>query len=683
MYITFGFIEHLYRTASSHRKSLYNLYSIAVGTGLWAIHFINLLIFHGNQVFAIYSLSLCISWLVAIGIGFILCAIASKKVITFKQLTFGVVIIGLGSYLLFYLALSGLNNSNSLWQFTTSISFDTLSLVIAFCVALGSALFCLAALSWMKDYVGDSKLIIKLVFSLIMGITIIAVHATFNASVSVQTHIQPAFNMLLADKTLLVIVIALGLVCLFLLAFIAAIHYEKFGVSAFQNSIMDQQMNHDAASSSYKDPLTQLPNRRAFQRELETAVKRSARAGSTIALAYIDLDHFKPINDNYGHHVGDAVLISVAQRLNAAVRLCDSVARLGGDEFVALIEEIKTDEDIMPVVERIVQSIKVPFLVNGQQIEISCSVGIAVYPRDGDIEKLMICADTAMYKAKENGKNQFKFFDSEIESASNLMQQMQRDLQSAIKNHQFSLEFHPKVQCKTQSMVGAEALIRWNHPTKGVILPTTFIPAAERFGLINQINDWVIEESCRAIHRAKETGIDLKISINLARQQFRNPRLVDDILRLRKHYKIPSENLMFEIKGTTAIKNERQFKHLLRQFKAANIKIALDDFGSHQFSLSHLQHLNIDEVKLDKIFIAQINENKASRALVDAVIRLAHALDLNVVAEGVETQAQRQALVELGCDQMQGYLFSKPLSEQKLLKLLSQLNSNFESTGYF
>ena len=243
--------------------------------------------------------------------------------------------------------------------------------------------------------------------------------------------------------------------------------------------------------------------------------------------------------------------------------------------------------------------------------------------------------------------------------------------------------FHPKVHCKTQSPIGAEALIRWNHPTKGVILPITFIPAAERFGLINQINDWVIEEGCRAIHRARENGVDLKISINLARQQFRNPQLVDEILHLRKRYKIPTENLMFEIKETTAIKNEGQFKHLLRQFKAANIKVALDDFGSHQFSLSYLQHLNIDEIKLDKIFIAQINENKASRALVDAVIRLAHALELNVVAEGVETEAQRQALVELGCDQMQGYLFSKPLSEQKLLKLFKQLNSNFESTGQF
>ncbi len=682
MYVSFGFIQHLYRTASIHRKALLKLYSIAVGSGLWAIHFINLLIFHGDQVFSIFSLAMCASWLVAVSIGFALCAIASKKVISLKQFMMGGIIIGLGSYLMFYLALSGLNKTNSLWNFTTSVSFNGLSLFIALGVSLSAGVVCLATLSWMKDYVGKNKLLIKLIFSLMTGITILAVHTAFNASVSLQTHIlqHAAIN---TDKTLLAIVIALGLVCLFLVAFVVALYYEKFGVSAFQISIMDRQKAPDTASSGYKDALTQLPNRRAFQRELEAAAKRSARTSTTIAIAYIDLDHFKPINDTYGHHIGDAVLISVANRLNTAVRVCDSVARIGGDEFVALIEDIKSDEDIIPIVERIVQSIKEPFWVEGQLIEISCSVGIAVYPRDGNLEKLMICADAAMYKAKQDGKNQFRFFDAEIESASDLMLEMQRDLQFAIKHHQFELVFQPKVNCKTQSPVGVEALIRWNHPSKGVLLPTDFIPAAERFSLINPINEWVIEEGCRVIHRAKTAGLDLKVSINLAPQQFRNTQLVDEILRLRKRYKIPSANLMFEIKETTAIKNEGQFKHLLRQFKAADIKVALDDFGSHQFSLSYLQHLNIDEVKLDKVFIAQINENKASRALVDAVIRLAHALDLNVVAEGVETEAQREALVDLDCDQMQGYLLCKPLSEKKLLQLFTQLSSNFETTGQF
>lgn len=672
MYVTFGFVEKLYRTASQHRAILFNVYSIAIGTGLWAIHFINLLIFHGNQAFEVFSLAIFASWLVALSIGYTVCATSNKKVMTFNRLTFSGLVIGLGSYLMFYLSLSGLNETNNLWNLSTNISFYPISLLIALSTALGAGVLSLATLSWIKNYIGDNKLLIKIIFSVITGIAILAIHATFNTSVHVQSQIVES-QILLADKTLSEVLISLGLICLFLLAFVVALYYEKFNASTLKYRL-NTQNSTDSANSGFKDPLTQLPNRRAFKRELETAIKRSERASSTIALAYIDLDHFKPINDSYGHHVGDAVLMLVSQRLNAAVRVCDSVARIGGDEFVALIEEIKSDEDIIPILERIVNSIKEPFLVSGQQIDISCSVGIAVYPRDGDMERLMISADAAMYKAKENGKNQFKFFDSEIESASDKMLEMHRDLQSAVKNSEFSLEFQPKVNCKNQSLEGAEALIRWNHPTKGVILPITFIPAAERFGLINQINDWVVEEGCRAIRRAKDDGVDLKLSINLARQQFRNPNLVDKILQLRKRYKIPAANLMFEIKETTAIKNENQFKHLLLQFKAAEIKVALDDFGSQQFSLSYLQHLNINEIKLDKVFIGQINENKASRALVDAVIRLAHALDLNVVAEGVETEAQREALADLGCNQMQGYLISKPISERKLLNLFKQLN---------
>ncbi|MES2636666.1 MAG: EAL domain-containing protein [Pseudomonadota bacterium] len=683
MYITFGFIDRLYRTTSKNRNILFAVYSIAIGTGLWAIHFINLLIFHNHSVINIFSVDMLEAWLIALLIGLTLCYAASKKVVALANLMLSGAVIGFGSYAMFYSALTGLNKTNSFSSATTLITFEPLSLLIALSVAFIASIISLAITSWMKDYAGENKTLIKFIFSSITGTTILAIHAIFNTSVTLHTQATQLPAAAFTDKTMLALVITLGLVCLFLITFVIALYYEKFGVSTFQISMMERPNNADTSNNGYKDPLTKLPNRRAFQRELEVAVKRSSRASSTIALAYIDLDHFKPINDNFGHHVGDAVLLSVAKRLNAAVRVCDSVARIGGDEFVALIEEIKSDEDIIPIVERIVQSIKEPFIVENHQIDISCSVGIAVYPRDGDIDKLMVCADAAMYKAKEDGKNQFRFFDSEIESASDQMLEMQRDLRFAIENNEFSLVFQPKVSCKTQSPVGAEALIRWNHPTRGVVLPITFMPAAERFGLINQINDWVIEEGCRTIYRARNAGIDLNISINLARQQFRNPNLVDEILHLRKRYKISADSLMFEIKETTAVRNEAQFKHLLRQFKAADIKVALDDFGSHQFSLSYLQHLNIDEIKLDKIFIAEINENRASRALVDAVIRLAHALGLNVVAEGVETEAQREALVDLNCNHMQGYLFSKPLSEEKLLKLFKGLSVNFESTGQF
>ncbi len=450
--------------------------------------------------------------------------------------------------------------------------------------------------------------------------------------------------------------------------------------AALRTSLSSRQKYVDIGHIGYKDALTKLPNRHAFQYQLEAAAKRCTRVGNTIALAYIDLDHFKPVNDSFGHHVGDIILTSVARRLQAAVRGCDSVARLGGDEFVVLFEEIKSREDIIPIVERIISSFRDPFLIDRHQIEMSCSIGIALYPYDSDIEKLMINADAAMYKAKEDGRNQFKFFDSEIESETDSLLEMQYDLHAAIENNQFSLAFQPKVDSKTRSLAGAEALIRWNHPTKGIIPPQEFIPVAEHFGLINQINGWVIEEACRAICRAKALGIDLNLSVNLSHQQFRNTFLVDETVKWLNQYGVPTQNLTFEIKETAANRNEAQFKLLLAKFKAASIKIALDDFGLHPFTLTYLQNLEVDELKLDKIFISKIDQDKTSNALIDAVIRLAHALNFNVVAEGVETEAQRDLLTELGCDHMQGYLFSEPVSEDKLFLQFKQLEIHFEAT---
>jgi diguanylate cyclase len=677
MFSVYDFINRLYRTEAANRTYLLPAYAAAVGTGLWGIHFINLMAMHDGSHFDFVKLPVFLSLLLALVAAFTILYIASQKFIPIKFLASGGLTTGICYYALNYFSLGTLYN-------LSNISLEPALALCTLLMAIAVATLIIILFAWMKDYAGENPILVKLIFSLVAFAAVLGVHMTFNASVSLVNadHIVTTASDI-ASKKMLGIIIAMALLCLFLLAFVVAIFYEELGVNSFKLSLLNFQDGPNAAAANLKDSLTQLPNRRAFQHNIEAAARRSVRTNTTMALAYIDLDHFKPINDQFGHHVGDAVLITVAERLNAAVRGCDSLARLGGDEFVALLEDIDSDEDIIAIAERIVSSIKEPIFVSQQQIDISCSVGIAVYPRDGDIDKLMISADAAMYKAKENGKNQFKFFDVEIELASDQILEMQRDLRLALANNEFSLVFQPKVDCKTQSPVGAEALIRWNHPTKGLILPITFMPAAERFGLVNQINDWVIEESCRAIYRAKKAKLDLNISINLSRQQFRNSSLVGDVIKVLKRYNVAASRLTFEVKEITAIKNEAQFKRLLAQFKAANIKVALDDFGSQPFSLTYLQNIQVDELKLDKVFVAQVDENPASRVLVDAVIRLAHALNLSVVAGGVETEAQRVALAELGCDHMQGYLFSKPISEQKLIKLFKQLITNYESSGQF
>ena len=656
MFATFGFIERLYLSTARGRQILLPIYATAIGTGLWGIHLINWLAFHSEVSFNLSNTFIFTSWLAALFVGFITCYVTSKKTIPLSLLVSSGLVAGLSGYAMYYLCTISLS--------ATSISVVPISAFVALLLSVCVSILSIITLSWMKIYTGENKTLIKITFSLVTGIAIIGLHLAFSASIVAQVNsIMPTASEI-SDKKLLAAFISLAIVCLFLLVFVAAMYYEKQSKKTFKFSATIQQKN--AVVLEIKDGLTNLPNRAAFRQLLETTAIRNKTGGKTIALAYIDLDHFKPINDKFGHHVGDNVLMVVAERLQAAVRGCDVVARLGGDEFAALIDDIESDQDIIPIVERILQSIHVPIFVYGQKIEISCSIGVALYPQDGDIEKLIICADTAMYKAKENGKNQVKFYDSEIASASNKTLELQRDLRAAIKKQQFTLMFQPKLDCQSQLFVGAEALIRWNHPTKGLILPADFISAVEQFGLIDYINDWVIENACAAIQQARQHGLDLHLSINLSHQQFRNSTLVEKTLNWLTKFDVPAQNITFEIKETLAVNSEMQFKALLNQIKAANIKIALDDFGLHPFTLNYLKDLHVNEVKLDKSFISKIGESNTIEALVDGMIHLAHKLNFNVVAEGIETEAQREAVVKMGCNHMQGYLFSKPLTEADL-----------------
>ena len=672
LYYSCSFITRLYLVAPADRSTLLPIYSMTIGCMLFCMDNLNWVAMNpivGAQISVPMILG---SLFAAIFATFNVFSNASEKRLPFSTLINRGFIVGLSSYAMFYLSFASRHPVND-------ISMDINSLFIALLSATCISTIVIFYYFKMKTTANDDPTFTKALYSLGVGALIVALYAIFNTTLGVQQEILTVTHAV-NHRELIATIFSLCIACLLFITYTAPKYLQQIKAKL---SVFNVISDRDYDGLHAKDALTQLPNRHGFEEHLNAAVKRSARVGKTIALAYIDLDHFKPINDNYGHHVGDAVLILVAERLNKTVRACDYVARLGGDEFVAIIEDISLDEDITPIISRVVSAIKETFHIDNHHIEISCSVGVAVYPGDGDIQKLMVCADAAMYKAKENGKNQFKFFDAEIELASDQMQEMHRDLCQAIENDEFILLYQPKIDCKTQLPIGAEALIRWNHPTKGLLLPDVFLPAAERFGLLSNIHEWVVKEGCHAIYRAKKLGINLNISINLAHQQFRNPNLVVNILTILSQHDISSSNLTFEIKETTAVNNEVQFLALLEDFKDANIKVALDDFGSHNFNLSYLQNLSVNEVKLDRIFIAQMSDNKASHALVDAVIRLAHALNLNVVAEGVETEAQRKALTELGCNHMQGYLFSSAVSEKKLMALFIQNNLYYDATGQF
>ncbi len=667
--IAFDFVRRLYLYTISTKRIMLPVYSFVVATAIWGNHYLVSLSFHADAKLSSPVLAIA-GWLFSAMIAFGLLFVSSQSNSKIWHFLLYGFIASFCDLALFYCSSTSLHESSI-------IKFDYALTFIA--TTISGTLTALISLKfyWVRNYEGKHPNMIKVLVAIAIALGILAIHLAFESAVSHKAEFVSS-SISQTNQQLTGISIGLGMLCLFMMLFIFTLFFEKHGTLLLNFGFLSLFKKIDIQIDNILDPLTNLPNRIGFQHNLDNAISRSQRSGKTIALAFIDLDHFKPINDNYGHQVGDVVLASSANRLNAAVRGCDSLARIGGDEFIAIIEGIKSNEDIFPIVERIVHSINQPFLIDNQKIEISCSVGVAIYPGDGDTDKLMACADAAMYKAKENGKNQFKFYDAEIELAADKMLELQRDLMLALENEEFSLVFQPKVDCKTMSPIGAEAFIRWNHPTKGLLHPKHFIHAAERFGLINQINNWVIEEACVAIYRAKESDIDLNLSINLSRIQFRNSSLVDETIKCLDKYGVPAQNLTLEIKETTAVRNEAQFKLLIAKFKTANIKIALDDFGLNPFTLEYLQELHVDELKLDNVFVAKVNENPDSHALVDAVIRLAHAFNLNVVAEGVETETQRKALAELGCDHMQGYLYSKPIPEAELLHLLKSPALNFE-----
>ncbi len=664
--IAFSFLDRFYRSEGKVKGIVPISMSFAIGAAIFMNHYIIML---ATNVGAPVTLSWALlhGLLFATGIGACVIYLTAKQTTTSRHLLIGGIISGLCDYGLFYtshVAIHGIESVH-LIPLTTLVA-TTFSMVVITLVLL--------QFQWVKTYAGSYRKVVRTGVAFGVALATLSIHFIFSAAFDHNTIAAPITQYEPTAK-MTAVAAALGMICLFLIAFILVLFYEKQGKKLFNFSLFRSVKDAEIEEYSLQDSLTGLPNRRAFDSHLESAEKRCKRSGKSFAIAYIDLDHFKPINDNYGHHVGDALLNITAERLNTAIRGCDFVARIGGDEFVAILEEIHTEEDVRPIAQRIVDSIKEPYYIDHLNVEISCSIGLAIYPQDGesDIEKLMVCADAAMYKAKDQGKNQYRFYDAEIESANDILLGMQSDLCLAIEKKEFSIAYLPKIDCNTLTAVGAEALIRWNHPTKGEIQPNDFLPAAEHFGLIQEINNWVIDECCSMLAHAKQSDLDLNVSINLSSHQFRDPNLVKNIVKTIRYYDLDSSSISFEIKETVAINNQAQFKSLLGKFREAGIKVILDDFGLLPMSLTYLLDLDIDEVKIDKSFIAMINKDHTALALIDAIFKLTHALDFKATAEGIETEAQQEAIIDLGCDYMQGYLFSKPIKEAELFHLYQKL----------
>jgi diguanylate cyclase (GGDEF)-like protein len=432
-----------------------------------------------------------------------------------------------------------------------------------------------------------------------------------------------------------------------------------------------KELNQELSFTSLHDPLTGLANRSNLQIQLEIAIHNANRNQNMFALLFVDLDHFKNINDTLGHDVGDALLKVVARRFKSTLREKDIIARIGGDEFVIVLTDIQNTYAIEQVINKLLHLFKHEWNILEHNLKLSCSIGVALYPDDThEIEELMKYADIAMYQAKANGRNQFIFFTSELNELVHKEVELTAEMYTALKENEFKLYLQPKMDLNHEQVIGAEALIRWEHPTKGLIPPDAFIPISEKNGFITKLGEWVIYESARiASHIAKEGYQNIHISCNVSVLQLHDFTIVKIIQNALEQYQLDPKLISIEITETVMMEEYKLSIEILKQIKELGIKICMDDFGTGYSSLASLQNLPIDSLKIDKSFVDCISD-KADTTLIDTILAMGNALNLAVIAEGVENEKQKSYLQSHGCNYAQGYLYSKPINEEAFLKYL-------------
>lgn len=452
---------------------------------------------------------------------------------------------------------------------------------------------------------------------------------------------------------------------------------DDFNEMLVQIEVRDQELRSKQNRLDYlahHDTLTSLPNRLLFQDRLHHAISKARRIQQGMALLFLDLDRFKNINDSLGHEVGDQVLQEVAKRLSAIVRESDTLARLGGDEFVITLEQNTESREITIVAQKILQTLSTAFHIDAHELYITASIGISLYPDNGlTSEALMKTADVAMYRAKEKGRNNFQFFTSDMNERAHEALFLENNLRKAIDNRELALHYQPQVEISSGKTTGMEALVRWHHPKHGVIPPNKFIPMAEETGLIIPLGKWVINTACRQTMQWQQAGFPpCKVAVNISPRQFRQSNLVKTVEQALAESGLAANWLELEITENVLIEDATQTIAIMEALNALGVSLAIDDFGTGYSSLSYLHRFPLSKLKIDQSFVQSIGGPAGNHAIVEAIIALARALDLEVIAEGIENQAQIAFLMERGCVYGQGFYFSRPLPvyacEQFLLR---------------
>ncbi|PYD93798.1 EAL domain-containing protein [Pseudomonas syringae pv. pisi] len=635
--------------------------AVAMGVGTWSTHFIGMLAF----VLPIdlgYDVPLVLlSLLIAIGFSGFALWLATLPRLPALQLSLGSLLLGLGISATHYTGMAAMRMQPGI-QYTPWLF--ALSLVIAV-VASAAALRVAFHLRQQRPKV----YVLRASAALLLGLAVIGMHYTGMAAANfADGSFCGALPQGLSSNGLdrFVLVASLSILGIALFSCILDSHLET-RTAVLADSLT--QANLELTHLALHDNLTGLPNRALLTERIDQAMKRATETGGCFALMFMDLDGFKPVNDAFGHHTGDLLLRQVALRLRNSLHRRDTLARVGGDEFVLLVE-LQHPEDALAVARRQVSEVGNPFIIGEHQLQISLSIGICVYPGNGSTQhELLINADAAMYHTKAAGKNGYSFFDVSMNSNARNQLQMSQDLHKAIKHRQFCIYYQPKFDAMTGLPVGAEALLRWNHPEQGVLGPDLFISMAEKTGLIIQIGEWVLDEACRQMREWYTQGYShWRIAVNLSALQFCHAGLVTAVADTLARHQLPANCLTLEITETTAMHDADASLAVLRRLSEMGVDLSIDDFGTGYSSLMYLKRLPANEIKIDRGFVRDLEHDTDDAAIVSAIVAVGQALNLRIVAEGVETAVQQRFLTHLGCHSLQGFLLGYPLPAEQFLE---------------
>nr|WP_244665397.1 EAL domain-containing protein [Xanthomonas phaseoli] len=597
--------------------------AIAMGIGIWSMHFVGMLAFR-LPIPVGYDLALtCYSMLAAILTSALALWLTSRADLPLLRLGLGALLMGLGIALMHYMGMDAL-------RMVPAIRYDPLLFGLSIAIAVGAS----AAALWIAFRLrhDGQRSSLRLNAASIMGVAIVGVHYTGMAAAQFAPgSVCGAVAEMHLPLSWLTAVVVLVTLVLLMLALVISLLSRRFQQ---RTDVLAQSLakaNAELALATLHDPLTRLPNRILLHEHLVQNIERAQRQGQRFAVLLINLDGFKVINDGYGHVLGDRLLVVVAERLNAHQRAHGSLARLGADEFV-LVADIADPEDA------------------------------------GSEHQLLTHADAAMTHAKHAGRNRYSFFERSMTATTRDRLQLLQELPRALELGQFVLHYQPKYCAEDGRPIGAEALIRWQHPERGLVPPDSFIPLAERSGMIGLLGSWVLRQACRQMRDWRQAGHgDWRVAVNLSALQLASPSLLDEVATTLSEYALAPGQLTLEITETMAMRDAEAYLRTLGQLNALGVRIAIDDFGTGYSNLLYLRKLPAHELKIDRSFVQAMDGSAEDIAIVAAVVALAHTMRLQVVAEGVETLAQRNTLERLGCDQLQGYLLGRPMDAERFI----------------